>query len=104
MANLISTPQEIVTVDNEEYLITAMPATHGLMFMEKNQDAIDKGKSDLTLMKKTICQWATKDNMVIDDKKFDILFARKYGHLMNVYNAILNYNFAEVFQEAGSEE
>ena len=97
-------PQESITVDDEEYLVSAMPATQGLIFMEKYQEAIDSGKADLSQMKQIICKYVSKDNMQITEKSFDMIFARKYAHLQKLYQEVLQYNFAEVFQQADSDE
>lgn len=100
----IALPQEMLTVDDVEYLVTAMSATDGLQFMEKHQDSIDKGKADLALMKQVICKYVCKDNKAIDAKRFDVIFARKFGHLSKLYSTVLEYNFDDVFGEADSEE
>ena len=102
----IALPQEMLTVDDVEYLVTAMSATDGLQFMEKHQDSIDKGKADLALMKQVICKYVCKDNKAIDAKRFDVIFARKFGHLSKLYSAVLEYNFEDLdgFGDAGSEE
>jgi hypothetical protein len=106
----VALPQEPMEVDGVEYYITAMPATEGLKFMEQHQESIDTGKADLALMKKVVCMSVTKDGKVIGEKagngvlSFDVVFARKYGHLRKVYNAALEYNFEDVFQEPDSED
>lgn len=100
----IALPQEVIEVDEVEYLITAMAATAGLQFMEKHQESIDSGKADLALMKKVVCNYVQLDNKVIDEKRFDIIFARKLGHLAKLYSNVLQYNFEDVFQEPDSEE
>lgn len=100
----IALPQEAIEVDGVEYLVTAMTATDGLQFMEKYQESIDSGKADLSLMKQIVCKYVVKDNAAIDGKKFDIIFARKMGHLGKLYQEVLKYNFEDVFNEAGLEE
>lgn len=100
----IALPQETIVVDDVEYLVTAMPATASLQFMEKYQDSIDSGKADLATMKQIVCKYVVKDNAVIDEKRFDIIFARKLGHLGKLYQAVLEYNFQDVFGEADSGE
>lgn len=106
----VALPQEEIEVDGESYLVTALPATKGLEFLEKYQAQIDSGKPDLSVMKQIICLSVTKDGKVISDKigksalSFDILFARKMGHMRNVFNQVLEYNFADVFSEAVGEE
>ena len=96
--------QEVVVIDKEEYLVNAMPATIGLMFLEKYQEAIDSGKADLSQMKQIICKYVSKDNLQITEKSFDMIFSRKYGHLQKLYKAVLEYNFADVFQAPDTEE
>ena len=100
----ISLPQEVITIDEVEYLVTAMPATKGLQFMEAQQESIDSGKADLALMKQVICAYVCKNGIQITEKSFDISFSRKFGHLRNLYQAVIEYNFGEVFQEDGGEE
>ena len=97
-------PQETLDVGGEEYVVTAMSATDGLLFMEKYQADMDSGKSDLKVMKGVIMGYVTKDNKMIDAKRFDILFARKYMHLQQLYAEVIKYNFADVFQAPGTEE
>ncbi len=100
----IALPQTTVTIDSIEYLITSFPATKGLQFMEAQQESIDSGKADLALMKQVVCTYVCKEGIQITDKSFDIIFALKYGHLRNLYQSVIEYNFGEVFQEDGGEE
>ena len=102
--NDVALPQEVITIDEVEYLVTAMPATKGLQFMEAQQESIDSGKADLALMKQVICAYVCKNGIQITEKSFDISFSRKFGHLRNLYQAVIEYNFGEVFQEDGGEE
>jgi len=102
--NDVALPQEVLTIDDVEYLVTAMPATKGLQFMEAQQESIDSGKADLALMKQVICAYVCKNGIQITEKSFDITFSRKFGHLRNLYQAVIEYNFGEVFQEDGGEE
>ena len=100
----IGLPQEVITIDEVEYLVTAMPATKGLQFMEAQQESIDSGKADLALMKQVICAYVCKNGIQITEKSFDIQFARKFGHLRNLYQAVIEFNFSEVFEQDGGEE
>lgn len=99
----IALPQEMLVVDDIEYMVEALPATYALEFMEKYQDAITSGKSDLKTMKEVICKSVYKDNKLIDAKRFDIVFARKFMHLSKLYQAVLEYNFSDVFSAPDSE-
>lgn len=102
---IMALPQTTVTVDDTEYLITAMPTTAALAFMEKYQENLETGKVDLSLVKQLVCKYVAKDNKQIDDKTFDIVFARKaMGHLQRLYTEILKFNFDDVFQESDSED
>lgn len=96
--------QTTIIVDDIEYLVTAMPATKGLIFIEKHQEAIDAGKADLSQMKQIICNYVSKENMQITEKSFDVSFSRKYAHLNKLYKEVLNFNFEELFQAPGIEE
>lgn len=102
--NDVALPQEVITVDEVDYLVTAMPATKGLQFMEAQQESMDSGKADLALMKQVICAYVCKGGIQITDKSFDIIFALKFGHLRKLYQEVIQYNFGEVFQEDGGEE
>ena len=102
--NDIALPQEVLTVDDVDYLVTALPASYALQFMEKYQEAIQTGKSDLATMREVIVKSVCKDNKQITNQSFDIIFARKFMHLSQLYQAVLNYNFEDVFTAPDSEE
>ena len=100
----VALPQEVLKIDEVDYLVTAMPATKGLQFMEAQQESMDSGKADLALMKQVICAYVCKNGIQITEKSFDMVFALKYGHLRKLYQAVIEFNFGEVFQEDGGEE
>ena len=100
----IGLPQETLVIDEVEYLVTALPASYALQFMEKYQEAIQAGKSDLATMREVIVKSVCKDNKQITNQSFDIIFARKFMHLSQLYQAVLNYNFEDVFTAPDSEE
>jgi hypothetical protein len=102
--NDVALPQEVITVDEVDYLVTALPASYALQFMEKYQEAIQTGKSDLATMREVIVKSVCKDNKQITNSSFDIIFARKFMHLSQLYQAVLNYNFEDVFTAPDSEE
>lgn len=104
MAAFQTLEQITLTIDNIEYLCTAMPATQGLAFLEKHQAALDAGKPDLAMMKQIICTHVSKDNMQITEQVFNVSFSRKYGHLQKLYQEVLQFNFSEVFQAPDTEE
>ena len=100
----IGLPQETLVIDEVEYLVTALPASYALQFMEKYQEAIQTGKSDLATMREVIVKSVCKDNKQITNQSFDIIFALKFMHLSQLYQAVLNYNFEDVFTAPDSEE
>lgn len=102
-AQIMALPQEVVVVDDVEYLVTAMSATDGLMFMEKYMTQMDSGKHDLSTIKQVICKYVYKDNKQITEKVFDIVFARRLVHLQKLFQEVLKYNFEDVFTEPGTE-
>lgn len=102
--NDVALPQTNITIDDVDYLVTALPASYALQFMEKYQEAIQSGKSDLATMREVIVKSVCKDNKQITIQSFDVIFARKFMHLSNLYQAVLNYNFEDVFTAPDSEE
>lgn len=96
--------QTTITVDDVDYLVSAMPTTRGLQFMEQYQEEMDSGKDNLAMRKQVICNFVSKDNQMITDKRFDVVFSRKYKHLSKLYNEVIKYNFPDFFGEPGTEE
>jgi hypothetical protein len=105
-------PQDILDVDDVSYTVSPLPATMGLDFMDKYRESIDSGKADFMIMKYLICNCKVMkdDKLIVDGKaaqgcvSFDVVFAKKLGHLGKLYNALLQYNFEDVFQEPDSED
>lgn len=107
MAKFELLEQTDITVGEHTYTVTAMTATDGLKFLEENQEVLDSGKSDVAIMRRVICKYATLGSVALDEKKFNIHFARKYKQMRTLYMEILKFNFPETeegFQEAGTEE
>lgn len=100
----IALQQEIITVDGQEYMLEAWPATYSLDFMEKHSDALESGKADLSIMKKVICASVYRDGKLIGEKSFDIIFSRKISHLISVYQEVLQYNLGDLFTQPDSED
>lgn len=96
--------QTTITVDDIDYLVSAMPTTRGLQFMEQYQEEMDSGKDNLAMRKQVICNFVSKDNQMITDKRFDVVFSRKYKHLSKLYNEVIKYNFPDFFEQPGTEE
>ena len=96
--------QTTITVDGVDYLVSAMPSTRGLQFMEQYQEEMDSGKDNLALRKQVICNSVSKDNQIITEKRFDIVFSRKYKHLSKLYNEVIKWNFPDFFDQPDTEE
>ncbi|MNQ04627.1 hypothetical protein D3C85_173450 [compost metagenome] len=101
---ILALPQEVIKVGEVEYLVTAMSATAALQFMEKHLTDINEGKIDLSVIKQIVVKYVTKDNIAITAESFDVIFSRKTGHLQKLFDAVLKYNFEDVFQESGLED
>ena len=96
--------QTTITIDNIEYIVTAMGTIRGLQFMEQYQEEIDSGKDNLAMRKQVICHSVSKDNQMIDEQRFNIIFSRKYKHLSKLYSEVIKWNFPDFFGEPGTEE
>jgi len=96
--------QTTIDIDGVEYLVNALTTTQLLQFMESYQEEQEKGKDDLSLRKRVICQSVSKDNQMITEKRFDVLFSRKYKHMTKLYMAVAAWNLPDFFEEPGSEE
>lgn len=96
--------QTTITVDGVDYLVNAMPSTRGLQFMEQYQEEIDNGKDNLAMRKQVICNSVIKDNQMITEKRFDVIFSRKYKHLSKLYNEVIKWNFPDFFDQPDTEE
>lgn len=96
--------QTTITVDGVDYLVSAMPSTRGLQFMEQYQEEMDSGKDNLAMRKQVICNSVSKDNQIITDKRFDVIFSRKYKHLSKLYNEVIKWNFPDFFDQPDTEE
>lgn len=108
MTNFNALPQEPVTVDGMDFLMTAMTATDALVWQEAQlQRAVDAGegksaKVDLTDVKKYVCKYITYQTKQIDEKVFNVIFARKTKTLHKLYEAFLDFNFPK--DESDSED
>lgn len=96
--------QTTITIDNIDYLVSAMPSSRGLKFMEQYQEELDSGKDNMAMRKDVICMSVSKDNQIITEKRFDIVFSRKYKHLSKLYNEVIKWNFPDFFETPGTEE
>ena len=95
-------PQTTVEVDDISYLITAMPATVSLEVQKEIMD--NMGEPSISTVKRVICGSATLDGKDITEKSFDIIFARRTGHLYKLASEIITWNMPDLFQNEGTDE
>ena len=101
-ATLMVLPQTEITVDETTYTVNAMTATAAL---EAQMELMESGGvPSIKLIKKLICGNVSVDNKDINDKSFDIIFARRTGHLYSLANEIIKWNMPDLFTESGTDE
>ena len=96
--------QTEIEVDGVNYLVSAMPTTKGLQFLEQFQEEIDNGKDNQAMRKQVICNYVSKDNKMVTAERFDVVFSRKYKHVQDLYKAVVTWNFPDFFQEPATDE
>lgn len=96
--------QTTITVDDVDYLVSAMGTTRGLQFMEQYQEELDSGKDNMAMRRQVICGSVSKDNQIITEKRFDVIFSRKYKHLSKLYSEVIKWNFPDFFEEPGTNQ
>lgn len=101
-ASILALPQTTIEVDGESYLIDAMPATVAL---EVQQELMKSGgQPSVELIKRIICGSVSYNNKNIDNKSFDIHFARRTTHLFELTDQIIRWNMPDLFTEDGTDE
>lgn len=104
MAAIFALPQTTIEVDGTHYLVDAMPASVALEIQEAIFD--NDGKITMKLIKRVVCGSVSVDGKAINEKSFDVVFARKTSHLRKLVNEILIWNFedADFLEESVTEE
>lgn len=98
MTEIYQRPRKEVVVQGETYSITALPAMKALDL----QLELTNGANSV-LIRDTILQSVTKDNMAIDAKKFDTMFCGKIPALMQLFQEIMEFNFHDPLEEDDSD-
>jgi hypothetical protein len=101
MTSILALPQTTIEVDNVSYLVDAMPATVALEVQEEIMK--NNGQPSIKLIKRIICGSVSLDNKNITEKSFDIIFARRTGHLYNLATEIIKWNMPDLFTESDTE-
>ncbi len=105
MSNLVNILEsEEKEIDGKLYTLHAWPATFALDFLEAQQENLEKGKSELSLMKEIIIKSVTVGNEMFTSASFDKHFSRKTKHMTRVYEVVLEYNLGDLFTQPDSEE
>lgn len=88
--------QKEVTIDGEYYVLQQIPAFTGLKIQHKLMELSEQGVSwNPEVVLEVISASVIKDGQLINDKKFDVIFAGKTSHLINVFNTAVEFNFFE---------
>lgn len=95
--------QTTVKVGGVEYLITAFPATAGLVVADKIMGASVDNKIDPKFVKDVITSSVDYKGRRIDDKTFDYHFSRRYNDVQELFAKIMDFNFGELDPNDGSE-
>lgn len=82
-----------------EYIVTKLPATKGLKVQLKLIDGLD-----VDLIKEVVLASVALGSVKMTEKLFDEHFSGRYGHLMDLFHKIIEFNFDENFTESDSEE
>ncbi len=90
------------------YTFKKFPATKGLEIqikLGKMMNPDSKEEMSAEFVKDVVCSCASIGSTgKMDSNKFDDHFSGRMNHLMNVYYAVLAFNFDENFTEDDSEE
>ena len=90
-----SLPQELVTIEDRDYLITAMPCTKAMQLQEElRKNSFLLSPLDI---KTLVTKYVALENKNISDGRFDIIFARKTKHLQMLVEEVLKFNYPDLF-------
>jgi hypothetical protein len=82
-----------------DYTVTKLPAKKGLEVQLRLQDPWTAD-----FIQDVVCSSVALGSVKMTGAKFDDHFSGKYGHLMDLYTAIIEFNFDENFTENGTAE
>lgn len=91
-----------LVVGGHTFLITALNTTDGFKTMAKMQE-FGTNVPDPLFVKWLIMTSVTVDNMPLDERKYELLFSRKIKLAMEVFGAIINFNFADLNEDDPNE-
>lgn len=105
--SLSQLPSESFEIDGVNYVANALPTTLAIMIQDV---LIEKGdepgwRPDIDLVRKIVVgSQMDSDGKSISKDEFEYHFARRTVHLYNVVDALIKWNFQDVFMESGSED
>lgn len=100
-------PSESFEIDEVKYVANALPTTLAIMIQDV---LIENGETpgwrpDIDLVRKIVVgSRMESEGKAIDKDEFEYHFARRTLHLYNVVDALIQWNFQDVFMEGGSED
>lgn len=108
MAKMISQlPSEEFEIDGEKYVANALPTTLAIKVQDVLIENGDKEgwRPDLELVRTIVIgSQMSCSGKSITKEEFEYHFARRTLHLYNVVDALIKWNFQDVFMESGSED
>jgi hypothetical protein len=90
-----------VTLGENYYVITAMGATDGMVFLDKMINGM--GKLPIAEMKTVIIKYVKLGGKPFTDKLYDTHFSRKYDELNKLFEEIMSFNFGDANPNDGSD-
>ena len=84
---------------DNRFVINAFDAFYGLQVLTKLQDTVFAGFSaPPELVKDVIIRSCTVNGSMITDKNFDMVFAKKYKVMMDLFSEIIKFNFSDLME------
>lgn len=94
--------QTTITVGDNSYLITALPATLGLDVLA--QLTSFSGQPPAQFMKEVILKSVKVNNKMPNEDWFNKTFSRNYKQLYELFGKITEFNFGDLSGEEGNVE
>lgn len=105
--SLSQLPSESFEIDEVKYVANALPTTLAIMIQDILIENGDKEgwRPDIDLVRKIVVGSRMESGgKAIDKDEFEYHFARRTVHLYNVVDALIKWNFQDVFMGSGSED
>lgn len=93
--------QKEVTINGTYYVITAMGATDGMVFMDKLMNG--GGKVPAEDMRSVVVKTVKIGGKAFTEKTYDTHFARNYDELSQLFEEVMSFNFEGANPNAGGD-